>query len=45
MCEHNYIHFVGKTMNDVKKWGNLFFELHCDFGLITLEDITIVAWY
>jgi hypothetical protein len=30
-------------MNIVKKWGNLFFELHCDIGLITLEDITIVA--
>jgi hypothetical protein len=30
-------------MNSVQKRGNILFELQCDIGLITLEDIVIVA--
>jgi hypothetical protein len=30
-------------MNSILKKSNLLFELQCDIGLITLEDIAIVA--
>ncbi len=30
-------------MNSIQKRGNLLFELQCDIGLITLEDIVIIT--